>query len=62
MYFFNGCFAGWTNGVRNLKVVFIDTENYTMRISWEPPDYIGGVPVKYYKLLFYDLRYTDMAV
>ena len=47
-------FTGWTNGVRNLKAEFIDNENYTIKLSWEPPDYDGGVPVHYYKLILYD--------
>lgn len=50
-------FTGWTNGVRNLKAEFIDSENYTIKLSWEPPDYDGGVPVYYYKLILYYYSY-----
>ena len=57
-------FTGWTNGVRNLNAEFIDNEKYTIKISWEPPDYDGRIPVYYYKLILYDLydpRYRDDA-
>ena len=48
-------FTGWTNGVRNLNVEFIDNENYTIKVSWKPPDYDGGIPVHYYKLILFDV-------
>ena len=32
----------------------MDNENYTVRISWDPPDYDGGIPVHCYKLILYD--------
>ena len=48
-------FTGWTNGVGNLNIEFIDDENYTIKVSWKPPDYDGGIPVHYYKLILYDL-------
>ena len=55
-------FTGWTNRVRNLTAEFVD--NYTIKLSWEPPEYDGGVPVHYYKLILYDLydyRYRNLT-
>ena len=34
--------------------IIVDNENYTVIISWDPPDYDGGIPVHYYKLILYD--------
>ena len=45
---------GWTNPVKNFNAIIVDNENYTVMISWDPPDYDGGIPVHYYKLILYD--------
>ena len=60
MFFqFTIIFTGWTNYVRNLNAEFIDNENLTIKILWDHPDYDGGVPVQYYKLILYNHEHDN---